>query len=107
MFIAAIIPNPPGPSLFGQFDKVEHIVEYLLFAWLIARAIRVTRGRHGTRTAWVGAAGYGALMEVVQLAVPWRSADLIDFLSDLAGALLGAWLERRLDRSGTLGRPTE
>ena len=90
----AVIPSPDLPG--RHVDKAVHLWEYLVFAWLLAQAIRsqgLTQGEY-LWMAWIFATSYGALMEVIQLLVPWRTADWVDALANAAGAGIGAWLAR-------------
>ena len=90
---------PVGPSV-GRLDKVAHLCEYLLFAWLLVQAIRTgrLREREYLWLAWIYATSYGLLMELVQGMLPWRSADLADAAANGVGAALGVWLGRRIPR---------
>lgn len=84
-----------------------HLCEYLLFAWLLNQAVRtleaheralsasVAWGREYRIWAWMFAFSYGFLMEIVQIFVPWRSADWMDVLMNGLGAALGVWLGDR------------
>ena len=42
------------------------------------------------------AAGYGALIELIQAFLPWRSAELGDALANAVGAALGVWLGQKV-----------
>ena len=81
-----------------QLDKVMHVCEYLLFAWLLVHMLRTSelREREYGMLAWMFSTSYGILMEVLQLLVPWRSADWADTLSNAIGAALGVWIAGRL-----------
>jgi VanZ family protein len=70
---------------------------------LLVQAIRAGRlaERDYLWMAWIYAASYGWLMELVQLLVPWRSADWLDAVMNMLGAALGVWLGRRLPRRRT------
>ena len=76
MFVVSVAPIHPGPSL-ERLDKVAHVCEYLLFAWLLVQAVRIgrLREREYLLLAWLYATSYGLLIEVVQGMLPWRSAD--------------------------------
>jgi VanZ like family len=49
-----------------------------------------TRSARGTLLAWAATVAFGAAIEVVQIPLPYRSAQLSDLLLDGAGALAGA-----------------
>ncbi|MBI4342039.1 MAG: VanZ family protein [Candidatus Omnitrophica bacterium] len=84
----------------SHLDKVVHLCEYLLFAWLLVQAIRATRLREGEYLwmAWIYATSYGWLIELIQAMLPWRSADLADAVSNALGAALGVWLGQQFPR---------
>ncbi len=83
-------------------DKLLHLCEYGILGALSYRACRHAAGpwvaRHAVMMAVVGGAFYGLTDEVHQLYVPFRQADLLDLIADTAGALLGAWIWRRLEQ---------
>jgi VanZ family protein len=84
-----------SPDIFPGQDKLVHAAVYAGFAFLLARA---TAQREALRIinrfsmAASAAAGYGALMELLQLIFFWsqRSFSWGDILANLAGAALGA-----------------
>ena len=79
---------------FVPTDKLLHAAVFGGLALLIARAVRFWRTRASLWTClWLGALGaslLGALLEVCQLFVPYRSADPLDWLADTVGAALAA-----------------
>ena len=93
LFVASVIPVGPGPSI-RHLDKAAHLGEYLLFAWLLAQAVRAARMRDRVVSlwAWIAATSYGGLLEGVQAMLPWRSAELADAVANAVGAALGVWL---------------
>jgi len=99
IFVVSIIPDGPDLSV-GRLDKAAHLCEYLLFAWLLLQAIRVSRMPAPDERLWVWiyATSYGLLMELIQAMVPWRSAELGDVLADAAGAAIGVWVGQRIPR---------
>lgn len=96
VFVVSVIPvatpGPPGAHL----DKVAHLCEYLLLAWLLVHAVRSSEGAaRPLWWAWIWATGYGALIELVQAFIPWRSAELGDAIANALGAAVGLWIARR------------
>lgn len=71
-------------------DKLVHFCEYLLLAWLLLRSFRAERPSR--LRAWLWATAYGALIELIQAFLPWRSAELADALANAIGAGLGVWI---------------
>jgi VanZ family protein len=88
-------PPPEGPGeLIGiPSDKLLHAVAFLVLAVLAARAVRYELpGRSPlTRVGFAVAASVaiGVLLEVYQLALPDRSAEVADAVADSIGAVLG------------------
>lgn len=85
----------PKFNLF-QMDKLAHASAYALLSWLILfgllRANGQTPGLRLGLLVFLFAAGYGALMEVVQYTwFPNRLFEFDDMLANAAGAGL-AWL---------------
>ena len=104
ILIVSLIPIEPTVSAPG-LDKVAHVCEYLLFAWILVQALLRSRADKATAKqnepplllwAWLYATSYGALIEVLQAMVPWRSADWADALSNAFGAALGVWIGQQL-----------
>jgi VanZ family protein len=104
------------PIHFNQptkwFDKVEHTAAYCGLALLLCAAWAVFRPPGWAMAAVVVAiaAGYGALDEASQLLVPGRSADVRDWIADVAGAIAGVgvflagwkiWVGRQHQRDAT------
>ncbi len=89
------LPNlrPPGPY-FPHRDKVFHAVQFGLLGYLFARAAMRSWPRHHPRTVWFGVlltSAIGLLDELHQAFVPGRDADVLDWLADTLGGVLGAW----------------
>ena len=95
--VLAVSITPEGPDLSaGNLDKLAHLCEYLLFAWLLVQAIRATGGQDPEYRfwAWMYATSYGLLIELIQMMVPWRSAEWGDVAANAIGAACGAWIIR-------------
>jgi len=96
IFWASAHSNPPVP--WGLSDKLLHALAYLGLGVLTFRAVA---GRMWARVTWRHALaalaitiGYAATDELHQMAVPGRSADLLDLIADAFGAvlaLIGYW----------------
>ena len=86
---------PPGPD--GS-DKIVHLIAFAALAFPLART-----GRFGLIPVFVGASTFGGVIEVVQPSFG-RSADMQDWIADIAGVGLGivlALLYRRLRKHRT------
>ncbi|MBI4340761.1 MAG: VanZ family protein [Candidatus Omnitrophica bacterium] len=91
--VLAVSVIPVDPRLApGHLDKALHLCEYLLLAWLLVKALRTSTPRRIFLTAWGWATAYGAAIELLQAAIPWRSADLMDAALNAIGAALGVWI---------------
>ncbi|MFC7167491.1 VanZ family protein [Halospeciosus flavus] len=69
-------------------DKWLHAVGYAGLSFLVAAAF----GRRGWRSLTAVVAlvvVFGGAIELVQGALPWRSASVLDLLADAVGALVG------------------
>ena len=97
VLIVSVIPEGPDLSV-GHLDKIAHVCEYLLFAWLLGQAIRTTRMPEPAYRlwAWIYATSYGVLIELIQAMLPWRSAEWGDAVANAIGAALGVWVGQRI-----------
>ena len=95
VFIVSVVPVAPNLAP-GHLDKAAHLCEYLLLAWLLARIFRMQKQLQPFWTAWWWATAYGAAIELVQALVPWRSAELMDALTNALGAAAGIFIARFL-----------
>jgi VanZ family protein len=93
VLILSVVPEGPALSV-GRLDKVAHLCEYLLFAWLLVQAVRASQPPAAPYRlwAWRYATSYGLLMELLQAMVPWRSAEWGDVAANAVGAALGVWV---------------
>ncbi len=96
ILVLTSIPNlDVGGAGFPGADKLVHGSLYLVFAWLVARAVGPRNGRGAQLVQTVAiVALFAALDELHQLWVPGRTADLLDWGADVLGALLGVLADR-------------
>lgn len=99
LLYAGVIDVGPLPNIpHVATDKLLHAVAFAGLAMLVELALLrlPARKRHALSSGI--SAGVGALLELVQSALPYRSAELLDLLADIVGAVLGtalmAWLVR-------------
>ncbi len=95
---------PPVPLNFPGLDKLVHATIYGVLAALMLRSMRHREGGYSRlqmAAAIALASVYGMTDEVHQYFVPGRTADVLDWCADTAGALAAvaisaAWVRRRL-----------
>ncbi len=88
-------PDPTWDPPFAGADKLTHAAMYAVAAYAWRRAIRVP-GDHVSWWIVAGVAIVGAFDEWHQRTVPGRTSDVVDWLADVIGALMGAVAWRRL-----------
>lgn len=76
--------------------QVGHFAECALLAWLLASwaAGRTGSASRAAVVAWLATVAYGAAIEVMQIPLPYRSAQWSDLAIDAAGAAFGALVFR-------------
>jgi len=88
-------PQLPGPSI-PWIDKAEHAVFFGILAWLLARAWLPVLSHRPPRDRLVLLITVSLLWavsdEIHQSFIPGRSADALDVMADMAGAVLVATL---------------
>jgi VanZ family protein len=72
-----------------DLDKAAHVFFFLVLAALAVAPARA-RMRHPVVAAAVASCLYGAVLELLQAALGWRSAELADLLADGLGSTFGA-----------------
>lgn len=91
----AFMPVPDDSLLQDINDKLQHIAAFFLLALLLDFAYPAVPYR------WrkvLGLLGYGLFIEIVQYFLPYRSADLLDWIADGTGLLVYAWSVPLLQR---------
>lgn len=94
-----------GTQTLAVDDKLLHMVAFALMYFLWFRAFAVMHPSWAYRrcklASGVTSAAAGALLELWQLLLPYRNAELGDFIADLAGVLIAALcLQWYLKRQG-------
>lgn len=82
----SVLPGTAVAALPATSDKLGHTLVYALLALLL----RLVASRRPASRAVLLCSVIGAILELVQLRVPGRTADLGDVLWNAAGAALGA-----------------
>lgn len=88
--IVALMPSPDTGDIKLN-DKVMHLTAFFAYAILLDMA----SSRDFWRFQVPILLGYGALIEVLQFFMPWRSFSLLDFAADASGLVL-YWLVFRM-----------
>ncbi|HBR14458.1 MAG TPA: hypothetical protein DD723_02810 [Candidatus Omnitrophica bacterium] len=96
IFYVSSIAKLKTPVDIMYFDKVWHLLEYLPFGFLLARALVNTRSSL-SRSSMVGLVlllsfFYGVSDEVHQSFVAGRESALTDVLADTIGGLIGGYV---------------
>jgi VanZ family protein len=86
--IVCLLPLP-AMAVPSGFDKIEHAVGYFLLA---AYAVMLFARGRPLAFAILGLLAFGALVEGLQALVPWRSAELMDWIANSVGVASGALL---------------
>ena len=77
--------HQPPPSPDGS-DKVVHLIAFAALAFPLART-----GRFGLIPIFIATSAYGGIIEALQPSFG-RSADMQDWIADIAGVTLGMML---------------
>ncbi len=108
IFIQSSLPSPIKETHLPGQDKLLHFAAYALMAVLICRALAASSAPRRTAlrlalTAVLLSSLYGASDEFHQALVAGRSAEVLDWIADVAGSLAGAmaWAGHRLWQSRT------
>ena len=93
--VAMLWPLKAPPPAHGGSDKLVHFAAFAALAFPLART-----GRCGLLPVFIGASAFGGAIELIQPSFN-RSADVNDWVADIAGVVLGiglGLLYRRLRR---------
>jgi VanZ family protein len=80
----------PLPARFTRFDIVINVVAYLPFGFFLAIAGRHRADLRRLASAAGSAAMLSFMMETLQMFLPTRDASVVDLVSNVAGAAVGA-----------------
>lgn len=100
LFIATSIPADRMPAV-GVGDKFSHFFAYLVLSALMYLAFsmqekyEVLKNNPATMAAVI-ASVYGIFDEFHQMYIPGRSAELLDLVADIMGAIAGVLLVRQI-----------
>ena len=94
----ATIPHPFSPLRMDNGDKLLHASAFFALAFLTELSFPSRRHLLGKVIFLLG---FGILIEWIQSFLPWRSADVADFLADCTGialCMIPAYLIRKIVR---------
>ena len=83
-----------GPLGVVGLDKYLHALAFGVLAVTIAVALRATSVERLVTTVVLVTVGYGLVVELVQLPLPYRSFSLLDVAADAVGAIVVALVWR-------------
>src|SRR3569623_3559744 len=86
MLVVSVLPMPRGIGAVPLGDKIGHA---LAFCGLVLFYAQIYPLQRDSWRCVLGALAFGALIEVVQSIVPYRSAEFLDLVADSVGALSG------------------
>jgi VanZ family protein len=81
----------PVPSRL-PIDKLQHFLAFGAFVWVLELALLELGPQRRRVYSVLVSAVCGSLLELVQSALPHRSAELLDLVADILGALFAAAL---------------
>ena len=87
------IPGDEQPQLeILKFDKVIHLAEYAIFAWLVYRSLlqllSADRKRLASILSFLFIVAFAFFDETFQGSVPGRVSDIFDSLADILGGTI-------------------
>lgn len=96
IFYLSSLSRPPEQFSLFEWDKLNHCLEYAILGMLLIRALNERYGKARFLRlqiiAFIIAAVYGAGDEFHQGFVFGRSASFFDWITDVIGAAIGAFL---------------
>ena len=102
IFIQSSYPSPENIPSRPYIDKFIHFAVYVILGMLFFRAFRIQRFKENINMVIVlsilSSSLYGISDEVHQYFVPYRDADIMDILADVAGSICGVYLIKLLKR---------
>jgi VanZ family protein len=97
-------PNAPDIQVFNIWDKLNHASAFA--ALTLAALLSVQPTRKNIILSLLGLLCFGALIELVQLFLPTRSADWADLLADSLGMAAGGFMVIVISQLAKLRRKT-
>ncbi len=96
IYIQSSYPASESLPDFFSFDKILHFFAYAILGALFLRAFMTTQMKNKLTLLIIlsilSSSLYGISDEIHQHFVPYRNADLIDALMDIAGSVFGVYV---------------
>lgn len=88
---------PLGPKAF--VEMAAHVVLFWILGWLVKRGFVVDGRGRALRMRWLQALlSYCVLLELIQIAVPFRGFQFVDVVLGFVGVFLGlGWRSRPIE----------
>jgi len=100
-----ILTSIPGDSLpeFALDDKLKHFIAYFVLSFFLTITLRVQERYKNLRNHYIKFAVlitmiYSTFDEIHQAFIPGRSAEVLDWIANLLGLILGIYAAYRLIR---------
>ena len=95
--VATSLPSKSLPDVFNAGDKTIHLVAYFILAFLVAFSMHFQRRNRYLSANYalvsiLTVSLYGFFDEVHQLVIPGRYFDMLDWVFNVLGTLLGVSL---------------
>jgi len=99
---AVIFALSVGPGMEGGVNSgpAAHGLAYGLLSFTLGLYCRGTGNNHPLLTGALGAAGFGALIEIIQFFIPYRTCEAQDAVINLCSALFAMIPGLMLHRKG-------
>lgn len=100
IFVLTSLPDDEMPH-FGIYDKFKHFAAYLVLSIFLSLSLRV-QSKFGKakeqfiKYTFIIIIAYSTFDELHQLFIPGRDAEVLDWLANLLGILLGIFIVKRI-----------
>jgi VanZ family protein len=95
--VVSLLPvKQPRQLTFPHVDKVEHFILYALFAYIVVNTFRLKKIHHASFLGIVYIFCVGAVLEVIQQFLPYRSFEFADMLANCAGGMASLLIKTNL-----------
>lgn len=100
IFVLTSLPSDSLPH-FALYDKFKHFIAYLVLSILLTLSFRVqSRFRHAKKDfvkySFLITIAYSTFDEIHQFFIPGRDAEILDWIANLLGIILGIFLVKRI-----------